>query len=137
MVLETGFTLVRTIHELAALIALGQAAYSRLIRRAFTERARSVVAESLAISVVAALGWLLCEAANMSGLPLSEALSTSVISVVLGQTLFGHVWMLRLVLGIALCGWIMLLQRSARAPPKARNRGYSACSLFMWQRWRS
>ena len=115
MSLETAFALLRAVHEVAALIALGQVVYSRLIGRAFTERARSVIVESLAISIVAALGWLLCEAANMSGLPLSEALSPSVISVVLGEALFGRIWLLRLVLGTALCAWVMMMRRNTAA----------------------
>ncbi|HET9728285.1 MAG TPA: copper homeostasis membrane protein CopD [Acidimicrobiia bacterium] len=130
--METAFALLRAVHEIAALIALGQVVYSRLISRTFTERARSVVIESLAISVVAALGWLLCEAANMSGLPLFEALSPSVISVVLRKTLFGRIWVLRLILGMALCGWIVVLHRkAATATPTAQSSLLSLLAIYV------
>lgn len=107
------FALVRAAHEFGALLAFGSVVYATAIGRAFDRRARIGAAACLAASLVAALGWLAFEAANMSGLPFSDALTPSIVGVVLEATLFGRVWTLRLVLGTALCVWLLLRQHAS------------------------
>jgi copper resistance protein D len=56
----------------------------------------------LAITAVSGVIWLLLQAASMSGLPISEALTSGVISTISSQTQFGQVSEIRLVLAIIL-----------------------------------
>lgn len=119
---QIAFAVVRAVHELAALIALGQLVWAQVVGRPPDARARTLVAGSIAVSLVAGLGWLAFVAADMSGLPLVEALSRSVLTVVLEKTLFGGVWSLRLALGFALCVWIALRGCAAREPQRRETR---------------
>lgn len=57
---------------------------------------------SLAVALAAALGWLAPEAQAMSGLPLERALHGETLGVVLTQTLFGRLWLVRLILIVTL-----------------------------------
>ena len=60
---------------------------------------------SLVAALLSALLWFWLEVANMSGLPVMRAFSTTAWQMVLFETKFGHVWQLRLgliVLALAL-----------------------------------
>lgn len=57
---------------------------------------------ALAAALASALAWLALEAANMSGLPLRQALGEGTLRTVLTETLFGNVWLARIVIGAAL-----------------------------------
>ena len=65
----------------------------------------ALVVASLAVATAA--GWLLLEAAAM-GEGWSDALNPPVIASVLIETAFGHVWIGRLALGLALVGVVLL-----------------------------
>src|SRR5246127_2621574 len=56
----------------------------------------------LAITVASGVIWLLLEAASMSGLPISEAMTASVVSTISSQTQFGQVSEIRCILAIIL-----------------------------------
>ncbi|MGH8802102.1 MAG: copper homeostasis membrane protein CopD [Casimicrobiaceae bacterium] len=116
------FAVVRALHMLAALFALGQVVYARAIGRAFDARARAWVLACLAASLLAAIGWLAFEAANMSGLPLSDALTRSIVAAVLEETLFGYVWSFRLGLCVALVAWLLVRRHARRAPGATEQR---------------
>ncbi|HEX7271951.1 MAG TPA: copper homeostasis membrane protein CopD [Casimicrobiaceae bacterium] len=73
-------------------------------------RARVVALWSLAASLASWLGWLVCTASQMSGMPVAEAMSWGTLALVLGRTGFGHVWLLRVVLAAILA---LLLARSS------------------------
>lgn len=122
MTSHDAFAVVRALHMLAALIALGQVVYARAIGRAFDARARAWVLACLAASLLAAIGWLAFEAVNMSGLPFSEALTGSIVAAVLEETLFGYVWSFRLVLCVALVAWLVVRRHARRAPGPAEQR---------------
>jgi putative copper resistance protein D len=65
------------------------------------------------------LAWLVLVAAGMSGLPLADAWRPAVLSVVLEQTRFGHVWLIRLgLLLLLLCH--LAWARRGRAPSESR-----------------
>jgi copper resistance protein D len=56
----------------------------------------------LAVAMVSGVIWLLLQAVSMSGLPLGEAMTPSVLLTVLNQTQFGSVSEIRMVLAIIL-----------------------------------
>jgi putative copper resistance protein D len=63
-------------------------------------------------SIVSGVAWVAIEAAEMSGLPLSQALSVDNLGLVLTRTLFGEVWIGRFGLGAALGALLVLIGRS-------------------------
>lgn len=69
-----------------------------LLRR----RLPSVARWSVAIAVASAAAWLVATSAMMSGLPAAQAMTASALRAVLGETLFGRVWIIRLCLAAAL-----------------------------------
>src|SRR5919197_1366472 len=94
---------VRAVHFGALIVLFGQFVFLFVISRAnapphFVRTA----AWSLGIALVTAVAWLALEAQAMSGLPLKEALRSDTLAVVLTQTLFGRVWLLRVALAGAL-----------------------------------
>src|SRR5437764_2983275 len=56
----------------------------------------------LAITVFSGVIWLWFQAASIAGLPLDEALTSSLLLTVLNETQFGLVWEIRIVLAIIL-----------------------------------
>jgi len=120
----SAFAAVRAVHEFAALIALGQLVWAQAIARRFDDRVATLVPAALGVSLVAALGWLAFVTVNMSGLPFADAFAPSIVAVVLEETLFGRVWMLRLALGVALCAWLVVRRRSSSAPGRGERRAW-------------
>lgn len=120
------FAAVRAVHELAALIALGQLVWAQVIEGRVDTRVSRLVPASIAVSLVAAVGWLAFEAINMSGLSFADALAPSIIAVVLEETLFGRVWALRLALGAALCLWLVVRRRSSGGPGRGERHAWLA-----------
>lgn len=116
------FAVVRALHDLAALIALGQLVWAETIGRRCDARVRALVFASIGVSLVAALGWLALEAVDMSGLPFADAITRSILAVVLEETLFGRVWTLRLVLGAALLAWLVTRLHRRDAPGRGEHR---------------
>ena len=75
---------------------------------------------SLALSAVSGAAWLAAEAASMSGLPLRRAMTPGTLGLVLGQTTFGRLWVLRFILAIAIGFLLMASGRSTN--PRRRWR---------------
>jgi putative copper resistance protein D len=67
----------------------------------------------LAFAVVSGGFWLLLQASSMSGMPLNEVLTTSVLSIVVNETQFGHVTTIRI--GLVICLAVCLVFRRAVA----------------------
>src|SRR5882724_3496469 len=66
--------------------------------RLFRSQTLRVAWTGLTITIASGAIWLLLEATSMSGLPLSEAMTSAVLSTVLNQTQFGQVFEIRIVL---------------------------------------
>jgi len=73
-----------------------------------------MAAWSLALALVSGFLWLVIEAVGMSGLPPARALNRATLGIVLAETSFGRVWMLRFALAVAL-GAILLASRRRAA----------------------
>jgi putative copper resistance protein D len=68
---------------------------------------------SLAASIVSGAIWLGVEAASMSGLPFVQAIGRETLGLVLGETAFGRLWLLRFALALVLAALLLAIRRSA------------------------
>ena len=75
-----------------------------------------VASSCVAIGIASAIAWLLLEAANMSGMPLMEALNRRTLDAVLRETVFGRIWLVRLGLSLVLSAvlWLGWRQQTRR-----------------------
>ena len=80
----------------------GDGAVRRLLR---------VASLCLAVAVASAVVWLLLEAANMSGMAFVDASNRETLGVVVRETLFGRVWLVRLALSLLLGAVLWLAWR--------------------------
>jgi len=115
----------RTVHFAATLWLFGELllACALLARRrnaapsapgeALRRRLPSVARGCIAIGIVSALLWLAAMAATMSGLPLTRAIGFPTLGAVLGDTLFGKVWIARFCLA---CVLLLLLWPRTTVP---------------------
>ena len=104
---------VRAIHFAAAIVLFGQFAYLGAVspRREVPAGFARLAAWTSVLVLVTLLLWLGLEAVSMSGLPLREALGAQTLAVVAAQTLFGRVWVARLLLAAALLVVVLYLHR--------------------------
>ena len=110
------FVTVRAIHFASALLLFGELLFVLCVAKPVWRIADSAIPDrndvsgwpvrvavwSLAASIVSGAAWLAIEAAGMSGVPLAQAVNRATVGLVLGQTLFGRVWLLRAAVGIVL-----------------------------------
>jgi putative copper resistance protein D len=73
----------------------------------------------VAIGIASAIVWLLLEAASMSGTPLAVAFNRQTLDVVVRETLFGRIWLVRLGLSLLLSAalWFAWRQQPRRQGP--------------------
>jgi putative copper export protein len=106
---------IRAIHFAATAITAGTLVFRALlakpawrsdeaVARFFRTQTLDVAWIGLAITVASGVIWLLLQAVSMSGLPLGEAMTSSVLLTVLNQTQFGLVSEIRFVLAVILAG---------------------------------
>ncbi len=72
----------------------------------------------MAISIASAIGWLLLEAAGMSGMPFAMAMNWPTLETVVGETLFGHIWVCRAAISLLL---VAVLWRARRREPRRQD----------------
>src|SRR3954465_14705348 len=103
-------TIVRAIHFGAVIVLFGQFAFQFAVSpaKAPPPHLRRIAGWSLVVALVTGLCWLALEAQAMSGLPFAEALGVDTLCIVVSETLFGRVWLLRMALGAALCGVLIM-----------------------------
>lgn len=110
---------VRAVHFAAAIVLFGQLAYVLAVAqdREAPPHFLRLVAWSLVALAASALVWLAFEAISMSGLLVSEALTAQTLRIVLAQTLYGNVWLLRIAACVVLALLVPKLgRRSIQAP---------------------
>jgi putative copper export protein/mono/diheme cytochrome c family protein/peroxiredoxin len=105
-------------HAGSAAIDHDQGVYHRLL---LTE------AWSLAVSIASGAIWLAVEASNMSGAPLEQAINRDTLGLVLGQTVFGRLWVCRSGLAVAFGALLVTLGRTASG--KSRSRLALGCAV--------
>jgi putative copper resistance protein D len=107
---------LRFVHFAAAVALFGELAFLVWTARpdpgaTLRRRTLRVAAWCLALLLASGLLWLAVEAAEMSGLPLARALNRETLGVVLSETLFGRVWVVRFVLATVLGAALFLARR--------------------------
>jgi putative copper resistance protein D len=104
---------VRAVHFAATAVTTGTVVFRAMVAKRvlgaeqaaaerFRVKALGVAWIALGITVASGAIWLLLQAAAMSGLPVSEAMTAGVLSTVVNQTQFGFVSEIRLGLAIVL-----------------------------------
>jgi len=83
---------------------------------------------SLVVSIASGAIWLEVEASSMSGMPLEQAISRDTLSLVLGQTIFGRLWIWRFGLAVAFGALLLALGRTASS--RARSRLSLCCVVI-------
>jgi putative copper resistance protein D len=83
---------------------------------ALRRRLPRVARVCIAVGIASAVAWLAAVAATMSGLPLARAIDPPTLSAVIGDTLFGKVWIARFCLALALL--FALSRRNATLGPR-------------------
>jgi putative copper resistance protein D len=126
---------VRSIHIAAAVLTAGAFAFeflvwprnqSEAVRLALSRWLRACAAWATGAALLTWLIWLALTASSMSGaFPTLEVFRT-----VLARTNFGHVWMLRFVLGLLLA-LELLSRRSGQGSAALRAMGAAAAALFL------
>jgi len=114
---------VRAVHYVAIAQAFGALVFATAIARPRMEadaatqvRDRSIASLlnwSVAVALLSWLAWLALQASAMAGIPLSRALGGSTLWRVVHETSFGHVWLVRFALIIALAALLVLRRSSA------------------------
>jgi len=103
---------VRAIHFAATAITAGSLVFQAVaakpawrseetVEKLLRKQTLRVASISLVIAVLSGVVWFLLQVASMSGLPLSEAITTDLLSTVLNRTQFGLLSEIRIVLAIA------------------------------------
>ena len=70
----------------------------------------------VAIGIASAIAWLLLEAASMSGTPIAVAFNRQTLDVVVGETLFGRIWLVRFGLSLVLSAALWFAWREPGRP---------------------
>jgi putative copper resistance protein D len=108
----------RAIHYASLLLLLGELVFVFGVatprdRTDLRARVMVVAGWSILASIASGIVWLAVEASVMSGLRLGDALSRETLALILGKTLFGRVWAVRLGLLVALGAALWAIRRSA------------------------
>jgi len=117
---------VRAVHAAASMAAAGAILFRLWIATpalrdadapwadALDRQLRAIAWASLAVVLISAAAWLLLVAADVSDRPLGEALASGTAATVLASTRFGHVWIARVAVALAL--GVYLLRRKPAQP---------------------
>ena len=125
--MSTLFVAARTVHYTSTLLLFGELLFVIAVARpawrgarvsdgdAVYRRLLVVAGWSVVASIASGAAWLTAQAAVMSGVQIGQAMNRETLGLVLGNTVFGHVWVLRFGLAIALVTVVLALRRSARS----------------------
>src|SRR2546430_1224014 len=108
------FVTVRAVHFASAIVVFGELVFVLCVAKPMWRVADNasldgndvsrwsvrIAVWGLVASIASGVAWLAIQAAVMSGMPLAQAVNRTTVGLVLGQTLFGRVWLLRAVIGI-------------------------------------
>jgi putative copper resistance protein D len=126
--MDTLLIVIRFAHVLAALLLFGGFLFAVLVAPAalhadaqrnalewdrLRRRLGRIVRWCVAIAVVSAAAWFLLEAALVSGLPIGDAMALDTLGRVALQTVFGHAWLWRFAIAIALIVALVVETRAA------------------------
>jgi copper resistance protein D len=140
--MNTALVAARAVHFASAMLLFGELVFTLGVARPAWRRAgraavdhdqriyhRLLLTEgwSLAVSIASGAIWLAVEASNMSGMPLEQAINRDTLSLVLGKTVFGRLWVWRFGLVVAFGALLVGLGRTASG--KSRPRVALGCAV--------
>ncbi len=126
------FVAARAVHYASALLLFGELVFVIAVARPAWRRVKAgdgdavyrrlfaVARWSVIASIASGAAWLAAQAAVMSGVQAAQAMNRETLGLVLGNTVFGHVWVLRLGLIVVLVAVLLALRRSAGDPRRSR-----------------
>ncbi len=136
--MNTLFVAARAVHYASAMLLFGELVFVIAVARPAWRRVQSgdgdavyrrllaVARWSVIASIVSGVAWLAAQAAVMSGVQVGQAMNRETLGLVLGNTVFGHVWVLRFGLDHCArrraCGAAAIGRRSAQIAPGDRRR---------------
>ena len=112
--MNTLFVAARAVHYASALLLFGELVFVIAVARpawrgaragdgdAFYRRLLVVARWSVIASIASGAAWFAAQTAVMSGMHIGPAMNRETLGLVLGGTVFGHVWVLRF--GLARAG---------------------------------
>jgi putative copper export protein/mono/diheme cytochrome c family protein/peroxiredoxin len=128
------FVTVRAVHFASAILLFGELVFVLCVAKPMWRRAGNAILDGndvsqwpvriavwgLMASIASGVAWLAIEAAVMSGIPLEQALTRATIGLVLGETLFGWVWLLRAAVAIGLAALLtaIIMARDDKRRPR-------------------
>jgi putative copper export protein/mono/diheme cytochrome c family protein len=130
--MNTLFVAARAVHYASAMLLFGELVFVIAVARpawrrvapgdgdAVYRRLLAIARWSVIASIVSGAAWLAAQAAVMSGMHIGPAMNRETLSLVLGNTVFGHVWVLRFGLVIVLSAVLLALGRSANDRLRSR-----------------
>jgi putative copper export protein/mono/diheme cytochrome c family protein len=134
--MNAAFVAVRTVHFAATMVVFGELVFATLVAGAPWRRAVAAASErhgnlerhvrvftawALVASALSAAAWLVIEAAQMSGATVGQALRMNTLAVVLRQTEFGHVFVLRALLFMMLAALLAVCVPATTTEAKPRR----------------
>jgi len=131
--MDAALAVTRAIHFGATMLVFGELVFVVLVagprwraamssanaRDTLDRHVFAFVAWALAIAAVSGLAWLVIEATQMSGATIAQVLAEGTVSVVLRETEFGHVFVLRGLLWLALVASLVSMHRGRGNVPRA------------------
>jgi copper resistance protein D len=116
---------LRAIHYASAMLLFGELVFMLSVARPafrhartggggddFNQRFFAVALWGLVASIASGAAWFAAEAAVMSGLPVGEAMTRETFGLILADTVFGHIFAVRVGLVAALGAVLMVMRRS-------------------------
>jgi putative copper export protein/mono/diheme cytochrome c family protein len=134
--MNTPFVAVRALHFGSAMLVFGELLFVSVVASSAWQRAVAaqpgkggalerhlqVVCEwALLVSAGSGAVWLAIEAANMAGTTLARAIDARTLALVLRETEFGHVWLLRTLLLVMLALSLVAIRRAADDAARLRR----------------
>ena len=126
------FVAARAVHYASALLLFGELVFVIAVARPAWRRVKegdgdavyrrlfAVARWSVIASIASGAAWLAAQAAVMSGVQAGQAMNRETLGLVLGNTVFGHVWVLRLGLVVVLVAVLLAVRRSAGDARRSR-----------------
>ncbi len=129
--MNTLFAAVRAIHYASALLLFGELVFALAVAGPATRgaglggddihrRLVLIARWSVVAGIASGLAWFVIGAAVMNGTSVGQAMHWSVLELVLSDTKFGRVWVLRFALLAAFCVMLEVLRSSPSSPLRSR-----------------
>jgi len=137
---EPALAIVRALQAGSAMLLFGELLYGAWIARAgdvhagaaWRPRSARTLGAALLVVAISALAWLVMESAVMSGRPWVDSWHGETLGTVLARTLFGHVWLVRGALLVALAAVLGLARGRAGAPGPAAALAAALLASLAW-----